>query len=544
MTRRSRRRFASPALVSLVVLMALVLAKPAPAAADTIEFPPGYEQYHTYAEMVSEIDAAVAAHPTIVRKFSIGQSYEGREIWAVKISDRVKSDENEPEVLFEGLHHASEHMAVEMGLYLLDVLTSNYGGSSDLGRRVTGIVNSREIFIVFMMNPDGAEHDINAGTGKLRNWRRNRQPIPGSTAIGVDLNRNWGFKWGCCGGSSGKPGQWNYRGPEPWFAPEVRALRDFVLSRRVAGRQQIRAAMSLHIWERSIMWPYGYTLADVPRTMTAADHDAFTALGHGIADRNGYTPKQLSDLYLNDGNASDWLYADQRVFAFTLEMSPIEDPKGADIAPEMALNRDAMLYFIEQADCPYRAAGTQTTNCGPLYDDFEAGRGWSVDPHGTDTAVRGAWARGIGQQTKNADGPKQLSATPSGQAALYTGLAAGANTGANDVDGGTTSIRSPLLKLGKAGSTGWTMSFSYSFAHDSQSGSGDYLSVSVDGAVTPLFKVAGEGVNRNGAWTQASLSLDGYAGQSIRLLVEARDGDNDNLVEGSIDDVRVYRAAP
>jgi len=536
------RQRLSRALASVVVLLSVALSMPALAAADTAEFPPGYEQYHTYAEMLAEINATVAAHPGIVRKFSIGQSYEGRELWAVKISDHVGRDESEPEVLLEGLHHASEHMATEMSLYLMDVLASNYGGAGDLGHRVTSIVNSREIYIVFMMNPDGAEYDIGAGTGKLRDWRRNRQPIPGTATVGVDLNRNWGYQWGCCHGSSGKPGQWNYRGPEAWFAPEVRALRDFVLGRRVGGRQQIRAAMSFHIWERSIMWPYGYTTADVPRTMTASDQAAFEALGNGIAARNGYTPKQLSDLYLNDGNASDWLYGEQRIFAFTLEMSPIEDPKGADIAPEMALNRDAMLYFIEQADCPYRAAGTQTTNCGPLYDDFETSRGWKANPHGTDLAVRGTWSRGKGQKTQTAAGVKQQSSTPSGFAAFYTGPTAGANAGANDVDGGTTSIRSPLLKLGKAGSSGWTLSFSYSFAHDSQSGAGDFLRVSVDGSATPLFTVAGDAVERNAAWTQASVDLDAYAGQQIRLLVEARDADADSLVEAAIDDVRVYKA--
>jgi hypothetical protein len=248
-------------------------------------------------------------------------------------------------------------------------------------------------------------------------------------------------------------------------------------------------------------------------------------------------------LYVNDGNASDWLYGDQRIFAFTLEMSPIEDPRSADIAPEMALNRDAMLYFIEQADCPYRAAGTQTTNCGPLYDDFETARGWKVNPHGSDTAVRGTWSRGPGQKTQTADGVKQLSSTPSGQAAFYTGPAAGANAGSNDVDGGTTSVRSPWFKLGKAGSHGWTLSFNYTFAHGT-SGPGDYLRVSIDGKTAPLVSVIGDSAALNAAWNPVSVDLDAYAGQRVRLLVTASDGDSDSLVEAAIDDVRVYMAAP
>ena len=65
-----------------------------------------------------------------------------------------------------------------------------------------------------MVNPDGAEYDISGG--QFHNWRRNRQPIPGSNSIGIDLNRNWGYMWGCCHGSSGKPGTTTYRGPSPW----------------------------------------------------------------------------------------------------------------------------------------------------------------------------------------------------------------------------------------------------------------------------------------------------------------------------------------
>ena len=85
--------------------------------------------------MVAVIDAAVAAHPDIVKKFSIGKSYQGRDIWAVKISDNVATDENEPEVLFDGLHHAREHLSVEQTLAILGWLTNGYG--TDAGSRAS-----------------------------------------------------------------------------------------------------------------------------------------------------------------------------------------------------------------------------------------------------------------------------------------------------------------------------------------------------------------------------------------------------------------------
>lgn len=539
-----RRRLLRRSMLSTVAVLALAVSAPVAGAATT-EFPDGYEGYHTYAEMEAAIDAAVAAHPGIVAKFSIGRSHEGRQIWAVKISDRVGTDENEPEALFEAVHHAREHLTVEMSLYLVRLLTDNYGAAGSLGERVTDIVRSREIFIVPMLNPDGAEYDISSGT--FRKWRHNRQPIPGSNHVGLDLNRNWGYNWGCCRGSSPTPGKETYRGPSPWFSPEVVALRDFVNSRVIDGRQQIRAAVSWHTYGEKVMWPYAYTTTDLPKSMSADDLAALRALGTQMAARNGYRAMQSSDLYVMDGSASDWLYNEHRIMAFTVEMYPPDPSKLGNfyppddmIATETARNRDAVLWLLEQADCPHRSAGL-AANCGPLYDDFETGRGWTVNPAGTDTALAGAWQRGVPSKTKTSAGVKQKSVVPSGQAALVTGLAAGSSAAANDVDGGVTSALTQEFKLGSADSQGWTLSFSYSFAHNKKARSDDYLSVSVLGSSTPLFMLRGAARDRDAVWTKASVDLDAFAGQTIRLLVEARDGGADNILEAAIDDVRVFK---
>jgi len=540
-------------LCALLVGGALsLLSGAAPVRAATVaDFPSGYEGYHNYSEMVTDIQAEVAAHPNIIKMFSIGKSYEGRDIWAVKISNNVKVDQSEPEVLFEALHHAREHLAAEEAIHLIHLLVDNYEANpsdqtTDLQRRVSAIVNSREIFIVPMVNPDGAEYDISSGTG-FQNWRKNRQPIPGSNQIGVDLNRNWGYKWGCCGGSSGNPSSLTYRGPKPWFAPEVRALRNFVQSRVVHGRQQITETISWHTFNEQIMWPYGYTKADLPRTMTADDLAAFKALGTQMADRNGYTAQQLSDLYITDGDATDWLYGAQRIFAFTIEMYPTDNshaggfyPPDSVIDRETTRNDDAVLFFLEQADCPYRPAGLGATDCGPLYDDFEAARGWKIDPYGTDTATKGAFQRAIPQKSSDSGGVKQLAYGDSGQYALVTGPKAGASAKANDLDGGVTSALSPKVQLGSAGSTGWTLDFQYTFAHDASSTAQDYLRITVNG--TTVFEVDGSAANANATWTNARVNLDAFAGEQVRLLVESADGGSDSLVEAAVDDVRVYQA--
>jgi murein tripeptide amidase MpaA len=326
-------------------------------------YPARDARYHDYSEMVRAIDRAVADHGAIVRKMSIGRSYRGRTIWMVKISDNVRRDENEPEVLFDGLHHAREHLSAEMALSILELLTDRYRR----GSRVKRLVDSREIFIVPMVNPDGLAYDLRGDP--YRHWRKNRQPNGTGRPVGTDLNRNYGYRWGCCGGSSGNPGSDTYRGRRAWSAPEVRAVRDFVESRVVDGRQRIRTAITFHSAGEQILWPYGYTRRDVPSDMTRADKRVFRTLALEMAATNGYRPMQSSSLYVTDGDEIDWLYGRHRIFAYTFEMFPGSGganrhyPPDEVIGRETSRNHAAVLLLIAMADCPYRAIGRASTHC-------------------------------------------------------------------------------------------------------------------------------------------------------------------------------------
>ena len=322
------------------------------------DFPAVDAAYHNYAEMVADIQQVAAAHPDLISLFTIGRSYEGRELWAAKISDNVNTDEDEPEVLFIGQHHAREHITVEMALYVLHLLADNYGAD----QQVTDMVNSREIYIVFSLNPDGSEYDI--ATGSYRMWRKNRQPNSGSSYIGTDLNRNYGYKWGCCGGSSGFPSSETYRGSAAFSAPETQRIRDFIASRVVNGKQQIKTSITFHSYAQLVLWPYGYTYTDVPGDMTQDDHDVFAAMGRYMASSNGYTPQQSSDLYITDGSIDDWAYATYKIFMFTFEMGGTSFyPSGSQIPALTSVNDTAVRYLLQQSDCPYRVIGKEAAYC-------------------------------------------------------------------------------------------------------------------------------------------------------------------------------------
>jgi carboxypeptidase T len=329
----------------------------------TFDFPSRDAAYHNYAELQAEVNAIVAKYPTIASKTVIGKSYQNRDIVAVKISDNVGTDEAEPEVLYDAQHHAREHLTAEMTTYLLHMYLDNYATDT----RIKGIVNSREIWIIPQVNPDGSEYDI--ASGSYRSWRKNRQPNSGSSYIGTDLNRNYGYKWGCCGGSSGSTSSDTYRGTAAFSAPETRVVRDFVNSRVKNGVQQIKAGMDFHTYSELVLWPFGHTSANTTTGMNADQNSTFSTLGKKMAATNGYTPEQSSDLYVTDGDLLDWLWGTHKIFAYTFEMYPRSSSAGGFYPPasvitrETARNKEAALLLAEYADCPYKVIGKQATYC-------------------------------------------------------------------------------------------------------------------------------------------------------------------------------------
>ena len=173
-------------------------------------------------------------------------------------------------------------------------------------------------------------------------------------------------------------------------------------------------------------------------------------------------------------------------------------------------------------------------------DDFETSLGWTGNPNGTDTATTGRWERGNPEATTS-NGPKQLGTTTSGVNDLVTGRLAGTSAGANDIDGGTTSVRSPVIALPATGNL--ILAFNFYLAHGSNASSADFLRVRIVSGTTTttVFQRLGAAADVDGAWASASVSLNAFAGQTVRILIEAADAGGASLVEAGIDDVVITR---
>jgi hypothetical protein len=183
------------------------------------------------------------------------------------------------------------------------------------------------------------------------------------------LNRNWAYRWGCCGGSSGSTSSETYRGPSAFSAPETQVVRNFVNSRVIGGKQQITMAIDFHTYSELILWPMGYTTTNVPADMTQDDWDTMVAIGNAMAATNGYVPQQSSDLYITDGTINDWLYGQHQILNYTFEMYPDTSAQGGFYPPdevipaETSRNREAVLYLLEQSACPYGVIGKSAQYC-------------------------------------------------------------------------------------------------------------------------------------------------------------------------------------
>jgi hypothetical protein len=337
-------------LQTLGVPISLVAA---PETASAADLDANLGLYHTYAEMQTEMNNLVSSYPALASLQTIGTSIESRDIYALKISDNVATDESEPEVLIMGNLHARELMAVDIPLRFAIYLLTNYGSDAT----VTNMVDQREIFVIPMANPDGHVYVENnhIGIEWWNWWRKNRRDNLDLT-FGVDLNRNFGYQWGYDDeGSSPLTSSDLYRGTGPFSEPESQAVRDFCNSR------QFTLGFSYHSYGELMLFPWGYD------RLYTADHNVYAALGDTLTSSNGYLPGNSATgaIYLANGNSDDWAYGENSTkpsfFLFTPEVNNYDQggfgPPDSLIQPTFDLLLPMNMTLLEFADNPYRVVG-------------------------------------------------------------------------------------------------------------------------------------------------------------------------------------------
>jgi len=275
-------------------------------------FPLGSMQgNYTWDELNNRFDELLNLYSNIIsERLVIGQSIEGRDIWAFKISDNPNVDEDEPEVLFTSLIHAREPLSMMNLFYFAQKLAEGYNSDEEF----TYLVNNREMWFVPVVNPDGYvfnEQIEPFGGGMHRKNRRNTNCGNGTTR-GVDLNRNFGYEWGANNtGSSPDPCSDVYRGESAFSEPETQAVRDFILD------HDFKNVLHYHSYSNLYIHAFGDgSYPDEPDLTTHRE------IGHEMSKYNGYyVGTGLDGIgYTVNGDAVDWSYGDQELISYVPEV--------------------------------------------------------------------------------------------------------------------------------------------------------------------------------------------------------------------------------
>ncbi len=272
--------------------------------------------YLTNSEMLAELDQMRTLYPNLITvKQSISSTFtthEGNTIYYVKISDNPETNEEEPELLYTGMHHAREPMSMMHLIYYMWYLLENY----ETDPMSQYIVDNFELYFVPIVNPDGYLYNQQTnpnGGGMFRKNRRNN----GDGTYGVDINRNYPYMWGIDDyGSSGNPDDETYRGPSEGSEPEVQAMMEFI------SNNEFLILNNHHTYSNLMLYPYGYSEDAVNPEL-----ELFETYAQIMTQYNNFACGHAWDLlsYTVNGEANDWAYKTHGIYAFTAETGSYDD---------------------------------------------------------------------------------------------------------------------------------------------------------------------------------------------------------------------------
>ncbi|MGQ9708497.1 MAG: M14 family zinc carboxypeptidase [bacterium] len=265
-------------------------------------------RYLTYTEFCDTMTVIAQNNPSICKLETLGFSYNNNLLLAMKVSDNPEVHENEPAVHFEGAIHGDEKISWAITFELLKYLVSRYGSDTF----VTRLVDTREIYLLPMFNPDGyiASRRYNGNS--------------------VDLNRNWGWMWG---------NELN-QGARPFSEPENRAVLAHI------WRHPFVTFVSYHAGKTFISYPWSYCYS---YQNTIPELNLIQFLSARYAYWTHYTYGQGSDtMYLINGSTKDFDYG-YGMMGWSIETHLVKTPPASEIDSTFNLNRPAMLELIDNA---------------------------------------------------------------------------------------------------------------------------------------------------------------------------------------------------
>ena len=324
---------------------------------------PGYSCYRTVEETFASAEQLVLSYPTLASWVDTGDSWEksaslgGYDLMVLRLTNSAIPGPK-PKLFLTGAMHAREYATAELVTRFGEYLVSNHGTDGD----ATWILDYHEVHLMLQTNPDGRKQ---AEVGF--SWRKNTNQnycSPTSSNRGADLNRNFAFQWGCCGGSSPYECSETYRGPSPTSEPEIQAVQSYLDSifpdQRGPGLTDpapddaTGIFVDVHSYGKLVLWPWGFT------SQTAPNATQLQTLGRKFAYWNGHWPEQAIGLYPTDGTSDDHGYGELGVASFTFEVGTSFFQSCTYFENTLVpANMPSLVYAAKAARTPY------TTPAGP-----------------------------------------------------------------------------------------------------------------------------------------------------------------------------------
>jgi carboxypeptidase T len=262
-----------------------------------------YAEFRDYTAIAARLEELAAQYPERATLHTIGASFDGRPILALRIGGAASTDNRDDvPVLLNGTQHAREWIAAMTTMCVGERLLRG----ADDDDAIRAFVDGSETWVVPVVNPDGYQYSW----GQDRYWRKNRRG-----SHGVDLNRNWGVAWGGSGSSPNKRSD-TYRGEGPFSEPESSALRD------LARREEVQLHVDFHAYGQLVLFPWNHS------SRRSDDHARLAAIGDTMAsaifDEHGTRYRLIRgvELYPAAGTMTDYMYGEAEALSYTIELRP------------------------------------------------------------------------------------------------------------------------------------------------------------------------------------------------------------------------------
>ncbi|MCK4871101.1 MAG: ankyrin repeat domain-containing protein [Phycisphaerales bacterium] len=290
--------------------------------------------YHTYSEVEAELADAAANYPAITRLINLGQTVQGRDMWALCITDNPDTQEDEPEFKYISTMHGDEIIGVEMCLFLIDHLLTNYGSDP----RITNIIDEVELWIIPCMNPDG----FVSGNRYNANW--------------VDLNRDF---------------------PDPYTSPNNTPAGRAIETANIMNwsfDHSFALAANFHSGALVVNYPFDNNASGSSVYTASPDDDLFIWISEEYSQHNSpmwnspyfyHGITNGADWYAIAGGMQDWDYVYMGGNEVTIELAD-NDPPSSQIPTYWNNNRESMLSYIETVFIGVRGVVTDAQTALPV----------------------------------------------------------------------------------------------------------------------------------------------------------------------------------